>query len=294
MKKRRLEEVLDECLSAYLDGRRSIDESLSLYPALRSELEPLLRTAVRLADNLGASAPAPHIVERGREHFLQSADIRRRARELTRDITITRRMANAWGRAQWGLAAGAFVATFLVVAFSASALDSGSPEPAPQAEVILDSRPPAVTDLRQVQELIRVQTAEGGSVSPEMILDLVATTTQLHSEVGDLNSLDGRSQEELQRALGYQYLLLRHVLDTQRADVAPEARRALGITRELAREWGVTLPEVTPTVSASPSASPSATPAGSPTPFPSLVSGTPTGTPLPSLEPTPTLPPLIP
>jgi hypothetical protein len=293
MRRRRLEEVLDECLSAYLDGRRSVDESLSLYPALRSELEPLLRSAAKLADKLASQSPAPHLFESGRDRFLESADIRRRARELTRDIPITRRMANAWGRAQWGLAAGAFALTFLVVAFSASALDSGSPEPAPQAEVIFDDRPPAVADLRQVQETVRVQTAEGGSVSPQMIRELVRTTSELQSQVESFDNLDGRSRQELERALAYQYLLLRLVIDTQSDEIAPEARMALGVTREVAREWGVDLPSLTPTVSASPLASPSAAPTASPTAPPSPA-GTPTATPVPSAEPTSTPLPLVP
>src|SRR5688572_16179005 len=141
MKARRLEEVLDECLSAYLDGRRTVEQSLSLYPDLRPQLEPLLRTAIELTNRFGQSAPAPHIVERGRQRFLESADIWRRARELTRDIPITRRMANVWGRVQWGALAWSVVALFLVVSVTATALGGGSRRESPQAQVILDPRP---------------------------------------------------------------------------------------------------------------------------------------------------------
>ena len=269
MKVRRLEEVLDECLAAYLEGRRSIDESLSLYPALRPRLEPLLRTAAELADKLGNTTPAAHLVQRGRERFLESAQIRRRARELTRDIPITRRMANVWGRTQWGFLAAGFATLFLVVAFSATALDSGSHEPSPQAQVILDARPAAVTDLRQTQEQLRVQTVGQGSVSPRVILELARTTTELQSQVHDFANLDRRSQEELGRTLGYQYLLLHLVIDTQPRSIVPEAREALHLTEDLAEEWGVELPDLPPAVSATPFASPSATPAGSATPEPS-------------------------
>jgi hypothetical protein len=85
MKASRLEEVLDECLSAYLGDRRTIDESLSLYPDIRVELEPLLRSAIELADAFREPSPAPHVEERGRQEFLNSASVRRQARELTRD-----------------------------------------------------------------------------------------------------------------------------------------------------------------------------------------------------------------
>jgi len=284
MKARRLEEVLDECLSACLEGRRTIEESLSLYPALRPDLEPLLRTAAELADKF--STPPPNL-ERGRERFLESAQIRRRARDLTRDIHITRRMANVWGRTQWGLIATAFVAFFLVVAFSASALDSDSPESSPQAQVILDSRPPAVTDLRQAQEQLRVQTVGDGAVSPRLIEELAQTTTELHSQVQDFAGLDSRSRVELERTIGYQYLLLHLVIDTQPRTIAPDARNALHLTEDLAAEWGVDLPDVPPVVSATPSTSPSATPAGSATPEPSP-DGTPGATPPPSAEPSAT------
>jgi hypothetical protein len=286
MKARRLEEVLDECLSAYLDGRRTVEESLSLYPDLRPRLEPLLRTATELADRFGQSAPAPHVVERGRQRFLESADIRRRARELTRDIPIMRRMANVWSRVQWGALAGSVVALFLVVSFTATALDSGSRELSPQAHVILDPRPPAVTDLRQTQEQLRVQTIQHGSVS-RLIEELAQTTAELESQVQDFSDLDGRSQRELEQAIGYQYLLLQLVIETQPSSITPEAREALDQTRDLAREWGVELPDPSPTISATPSASPSATPAGSATPGSSPAS-TPTATPGPSHEPTPT------
>ena len=284
MKARRLEEVLDECLSACLEGRRTIEETLSLYPALRSDLEPLLRTAVELADKLGT--PSPPQLERTRDRFLERAQIRRRARDLTRDIPIMRRMANVWGRTQWGLIAAAFTAFFVVVAFSASALDPNSPESSPQARVILDSRPPAVTDLRQAQEQLRVQTVGDGAVSPRLIEELAQTTSELHSQVEDFAGLDSRSQVELERAIGYQYLLLHLVIDTQPRTLAPEARDALHLTEDLAEEWGVELPDLPPAVSASPSASPSATPAGSATPEPSP-NETPGATPPPSPEPTP-------
>jgi hypothetical protein len=287
MKARRLEEVLDECLSAYLDGRRTVEESLSLYPDLRPRLEPLLRTATELADRFGQSAPPPHIVERGRQRFLESADIRRRARELTLDIPISRRMANVWGRVQWGALAGSIVALFLVVSFTATALDSGSRETSPQAQVILDPRPPAVTDLRETQEQLRVQTAQHGSVSRRLIEDLAQTTAELQSQVQDFDELDGRSQRELERAIGYQYLLLQLVIDTQPRTATPEAREALDQTRDLAEEWGVDLPDPVATASATPLASPSATPAGSATPG-SSPGGTATATPGPSLAPTPT------
>src|SRR4030065_2077889 len=75
------EDIFEECLSALLEGRRSIEESLSLYPAWRGRLEPLLRAAEEIAGGLGVSPP-PHTRERGLPRFLDSARARRRLRQM--------------------------------------------------------------------------------------------------------------------------------------------------------------------------------------------------------------------
>ena len=80
MKARRFEEVLEECLAAQLEGRRTIEESLSLYPSLASELEPLLRAAAVLTDTFERSSPPWYLLERGRDRFLIAAANRARAR----------------------------------------------------------------------------------------------------------------------------------------------------------------------------------------------------------------------
>jgi hypothetical protein len=77
MKAKRLDEVLDECLSAYIERRRTIEESLSLYPSLRGELEPLLRTAVEVVDAYSEASPPPEVMERVRQTFLDAAALRR-------------------------------------------------------------------------------------------------------------------------------------------------------------------------------------------------------------------------
>ncbi len=62
MRTRRLEEIFEECLSAYLEGERAIGESLSLYPDMAGELEPLLRCGWRNAKGtlkLVSSSPSP-------------------------------------------------------------------------------------------------------------------------------------------------------------------------------------------------------------------------------------------
>jgi hypothetical protein len=89
------------------------------------------------------------------------------------------------------LAGSGIAAIFVAAALSASSLAPRSSEPAPHAEVILDDRPPAVAELRQAQEEVRVQAAEGGSVSPEMILEIVQTTSELQAQVDNFDTLNG-------------------------------------------------------------------------------------------------------
>src|SRR3972149_7199183 len=80
MKAREFESIFEECLSAHLEGRRSLGESLSLYPSLADELEPLLRTATEVADTLGYYGPSREFQEEVRQRFLAAAAARRRER----------------------------------------------------------------------------------------------------------------------------------------------------------------------------------------------------------------------
>ena len=275
MKARRLDEVLDECLSAYLERRRTIEESLSLYPDLRAQLEPLLRTALEVTGTLAEPSPPHHIEERGRQKFLESASTRRRAQALTADLRLSRRLARAaWGRPQIALLAAVFVLTFVTVAIAATALDSSSGDSPPQAGFLPATVTPAVGDLRQTQEQLRTQALDGGGVSPAVVRELADRTAGLESQIGEFSALDTHSQLELQRALGYQYLLLHIIVDAQpSAGVAPQARRALGLTEQLAAEWGVDLPAVPSLAASTPAVTPAQTAAASPSP--ALASPTP-------------------
>ena len=75
------EEILEECLSALLEGRRGVEESLSLYPAWRGRLEPLLRAAEEIAAGFDQTPPS-RARERGLQRFLEAARIRRRLRKI--------------------------------------------------------------------------------------------------------------------------------------------------------------------------------------------------------------------
>src|SRR5258708_2015150 len=78
----RLQKAFDECVTAYLERRRSIEDSLYLYPAFADELAPLLRTASWLSDSFQKVTPPARVQERGLQRFLADARARR-LRELT-------------------------------------------------------------------------------------------------------------------------------------------------------------------------------------------------------------------
>jgi hypothetical protein len=77
-----------------------------------------------------------------------------------------------------------------------------------------------------------------------MIRSLSRTTAALQSQVGDFSALDSGSRLDLERAIADQYLLLHLIVNTQPAAVAPAARQALGVTEQVAQNWGVNLPQV--------------------------------------------------
>ncbi len=292
MKARRLEEALDESLSAYLDGRRTIEESLSLYPALRDQLEPLLKTVCDIARSFDESSPPAYLQERVRHRFLSSASIRRRARAITKNRGFSHpRAGPGWRRRRWAILAIAFIAAITAAAVGETILDTSSDGSRREVQVT-PAVAPAVSDLRHAHQQLWTQANQGADVSPEMIRALARTTTELESQVEDFSALDGRSRLELERTIADQYLLLHLIVDTQGAAVVPEAVEALGLTEEIAAEWGLDLPDLPAGGTAAPS-SPSPVPSPGHTASPTTsadATDAPTYTPPAQVTPTPPAP----
>src|SRR6266542_2947049 len=149
MKAKRHDEVLDDCLSAYLEDRRSIEESLSLYPALRDELEPLLRTAVEVADTFRESSPPEPVEERGRQEFLTSASVRQRAKLLAYDLNFAQRVREAAGRRRRLLIVAALAIGLAVAGTVGAKLETSSGNTSQDAAPLAPSPlSPKVGDLR--------------------------------------------------------------------------------------------------------------------------------------------------
>ena len=285
MRANRLEEVLEECVSAYLEGRRSVEDSLGLYPSLSNELAPLLRIAVGIADSFQGYSPPSYVRISVRQRFLAEVATRASARALRQRLSAPR--AVTWQRGHWGfLAAAAAVAIAVVVVGSAaiglngggsdSLVREGTPTTAPIT--------PVVSNLRKQIDQIKLRASQGQPIDMDEIQRLSDDTRSL-SEIGALTETD---RQELEKTIQDQYTLLHTLATTQPAPAQTEVvRNALGVTETTAGRLGIKLPVITPGPTATPGG-PTVAPTGTPeapTPTPAA---TPEPSPAVSPEPTPT------
>ncbi len=276
MNARRLEEAFEECVTAYLEGRRSIEQSLSLYPAFAAELAPLLHTAVRLSDGFQKVSPPARVKERGLQRFLADARARRRLRELTAGSRRQSCLASFWGQHRLGFAGtAALVAVLAIAVGSATMLTNGgggsgrvafqtaAPSSAP-------ATPQAVLNIQTQIGAINDKRDRGEPVTPGDLSLLSDATSKLASAPdvpGD------QAQQVLQAASS----LVTNIAASQ-PEVAPQAQQTQDTIRNVASSLGVDLPSTTP----APSGTPAAT--AQPTPAPT----SPSPTPAPTVTPEPT------
>ena len=272
------EEIFHECLQAYLEGRRTIEESLSLYPRLADKLEPLLRTATELTA-LGDYRPPFAFQEETRQRFLAAARQRRLLRGLygrTEGLP-----ANRW------LMAGAVVAAVvLALALAGGTVLEDSERQPQQVEVrLLPPSPSAAASAGLTPQLERVRgqlatlealVQQGKPIPTGMIRDIKETSSRIASHLEDPAALDDADRDEVVSLASEEY----HLLSMARDQVAPtgeqEIDQALGLAGAMLDKLGV--PQPSPTAAASPTAEPTVTPTPSPTNSPTL---TPAGTPEP-------------
>lgn len=90
MRETEFTEILEECLEAVLQRRRTVNLCLSLYPQLARELEPLLTTALKVDDAFHDETPAWHVQERVRLRVLAAYQARIRSRNLVGGLDLQR------------------------------------------------------------------------------------------------------------------------------------------------------------------------------------------------------------
>ena len=187
MREGKLREIFEECLTAVLDGRRTVEDCLSLYPSIASELEPLLRTSVEVSDAYQAETPPWHVQERIRHRVLAAAQARARSRTLVSGINLS---PKSWRARHWsGLGAAAAAAVAAVSVVSIVLLSGGSDG----AQVVQDTPPvtvEVVADLRQdVADARQLLQAEG-RIDPGQIERLAASLESLATEYPDFAAFD--------------------------------------------------------------------------------------------------------
>jgi len=269
VKRKRFEDILDECISAYLSGQRSVEESLSLYPSLARELEPLLRAAADTAAAIQELKPPAYAQERIRLNILRAASERAAARSLTSQIEgfgPNRRE----GLPAWMIAAPAAAVVAAVLGLSAvlisGGLSGGDETPTGDTSVAVSRDPGLVQDLTDVRrrlDVIRQKARAGVTIRQTEIQALTGATLRL-GEAAESQPLEEAEQDELEDIISDQLVLLSELSAEADSDDEEEIEDALDATFGVAIALGIPIEEPTNVVTASPS--PTESPVASPTP----------------------------
>ncbi|MFB3093838.1 MAG: hypothetical protein ACE1ZN_05485 [Dehalococcoidia bacterium] len=261
------EEIFEECLSALLEGRRSIEESLSLYPAWRGRLEPLLRAAEEIAASLN-EVPPPHVKERGLQRFLEAARMRRR---LQRILSIQAERKPWWRWASAGLAATVVIGVLTLMSVTLMAEDgerlsrvSVSVSPYFALESSAARAAPVQTPLEVVQEQVAVledSVRDGESVGVAFLEALEEADNDLAADLDSPEDIALMERVAAVSVASRQYELLQKLQGQSSGEQARAVEASLTAAEGVLEKLGAT-----PTPSPEPIASPSPTPTPAPTP----------------------------
>lgn len=278
------EEIFEECLSALLEGRRGIEESLSLYPAWRGQLEPLLRAGEEIAAGLD-QAPPPYAREQGLQRFLEAARVKRRLQE----VFPQQRTGTWWWR--WAPAAMAAVVVIGALAFMnvlfipedghrlSSPVSVMSYTPTPEGTPLPVS---VQTPLERVQEQVAAlenAVREGETVDVAFLEELEEASSELAVDLEGPRGAELIERVAAVSVVSKQYELLQTLQDESSGIRARAVAASMAAAEEVLEKLGAT-----PTPEASPSPEPTPSPAGTPSPGPSP-------TPVEEDGPTPSSPP---
>lgn len=289
MRRAKFNEILEECIEAVLEGRRTVDDCLSLYPQLAPELGPLLSTAIDLSQTFQIESPSWHVQERVRLRVLAAHQARIRSRNLVSGVDLTR--SGHWGARHWGVLGSAAAAVVGAVFVASLMLFSGGGDSAGP-----NGQPgPFVTDIRQNAEKASVAYTENGEIDYESLLAIDRQTKDLLADLSDPASFENLDAEEIKK-IQDDIEKTSDLLDSLPPD-EPVDEETGGTVRDLKDGvselagiiGGVAPPTPTPpaaTDTPAPTDVPSGTPAPTATPTPA-----PTPAPTPTKAPSPTAAP---
>ena len=294
--KRRFEEILEECLTAQLEGRRSVEESLSLYPSLALELEPLLRTAEDVSVAFEGLNPPPYLLERGRLHLIATSTEARQARHIAQGVRGFDRSRKRWHIRHWGMLGSGVAAAIGVMLVGIAILmadannDSGNSQAGNPSGTAPAGNSQFAANLEEFKsQLNHVKLrALQGRVGPEDLAGLRDATSQL-ADSGQ--PPDDESRLAVEDALNEQYAFIFDLADEVPVNQVSQVRDVLITTQRAADDLGITnFPSLpTPLSTDQPTETPVDT--GTPTDTPTPPEETPGPTEVPS--PTLTAPPQI-
>ncbi|HLB26794.1 MAG TPA: hypothetical protein VJN32_04040 [Dehalococcoidia bacterium] len=284
------DDIFEECLSALLEGRRSIEESLSLYPAWRGRLEPLLRAAEEISVGLETTPPL-YVKERGLQAFLDSARARRRLRQILPPQAVA---TPPWRWASTGLAA---VVVIGVLAFMSATLMAGEGQKLRESESVSvkpyaprspDTAPPREqTPLQRVQQQVAAleeSVRRGQPVADGQLEELQRANDDLAAGLADPSEVALVDRVAAVSIASKQYELLQELQERSSGANALAVQEGLETAAGVLELLGTTVTPPAGTPTPEPAASP--TPVPSPQPSASPGPGT-TPSPAPSATPTP-------
>ena len=268
------EDIFEECLSALLEGRRSIEESLSLYPAWRGRLEPLLRAAEEIAAGLN-EVPPPHVKERGLQRFLEAARMRRR---LQRILSFQAERTPWWRWASTGLAAMVVIGVLALLSVTLMAEDgemlsreSVSVSPYFAMERSASRAAPVQTPLEVVQERVAVledTVRDGESVGVAFLEALEEADNDLAADLDSPEDIALLERVAAVSVASRQYELLQKLQGQYSGEQAWAVEASLMAVEGLLEKLGAT-PTPSPTPAPTPTPTPEPTPPAEGTAAPS-------------------------
>jgi hypothetical protein len=269
MRQRRFEEILDECISAYLDGRRSVEQSLSLYPSVARRLEPLLRAAADTFDVFQELQPAAQAQERIRQRIVRAAAERAAAKALTSQISG---FGIGSGRPLFGWAmvgsAVAGVAGLLIVgaAVLPGALsEDGGTGTTDRSAVSVNSSAGldrSILNARQRLDAIQQKARTGRDIGLQDLGALTGATRTL-AEATHPDTLEASDAVQLEEIIHEQLSFLERLGASSTQAEKEEIKTAMVLTLQLAESLGID-DEATATPEASDAASPTVSPTATP------------------------------